>query len=478
MKKEVDLSLNIDTNIQNLNADDCGNKSRFKPEIKNKMSNQTALLKASQPPKQGQIRSRDFTVYDRARNKWNREDDLKLMNLVDRYGENFESLCCYFPKRSSNDLAIRYYKKIKHTKMSFTMEEDRIISKLYRCEALNIDELEALQKKDSESINHRLKSLLRDQDEEIRQDFNVSSTLSKIRIAATKSTSRTEDQTYLSKEKYNFSNFNREKAQLMGNLSESVSYGTKQDFIAINPFENNQLFTVRRKDAGQSHFAGNDNLHDQQSIIAYKKYREDTTFIEGLSIRNSHHQLLADTNNSIASLFEFEDTGQLYNNMLMSSDAVDESLNFSHILDLGQNYENLAEEDLNLNFRDLNKDLKSTETLQAGDTNSLSVLQTYISKKENFEGILNKFNHLTCAMEREFYYKMGTKSKEVLARIKQQESALFRQLIDVKVKISEIETSNIPEYLPILRTEIDIQLKLIYLSKRKLDALSLNICEK
>lgn len=424
---------------------------------------------------------------DRRKSKWTRDDDMKLMNLADRYGENFDSLSSYFEGKSSMDLAIRYYKKIKHKKLNFSEEEDRLIKKLYHNQALNIDELETLQKKDPGSINHRLKSLLQDQDEEIRYDFNVSSTLSKIRIAVTKSSSRT-DETNWSKDIYDLRNSKKESLRTQSSISrkkaqtenslDSISFQTKRDFDAVNPFEKPQLFNVRHRN-NENHSQFVTDIDNDQSTINYKKYSEDITFIEGISMKNILHNQpfdYAETNNSIANLFEVSDTGQLCSSMLIDSEAVDESLNFSHILDLVENNENYAEDDLNLILKDWSKDQQTTELPK--EEENLRAIQTCNSKKENFEAILNRFNHLSCAMERQFYYKMTEKSKRILAEFKDQEQALLRQLIEAKINFSESRKSDTSNHLSSLKNEIAIQLKLIYLNKQKLDALSQNLCEK
>lgn len=475
--KKISKNQNYSTSIE-------GKESRFNPKLNN-LSLQSNNLLTTYKCESSQIRKKEAIVTDRTRNKWSRDDDLKLMNLVDRYGENFDSLSSYFPKKTSQDLAIRYYKKIKHVKISFNEEEDRLINKLYRCEALNLDELETLQKKDPVSVNHRLKILLRDQQEEMRKDFNVSSTLSRIRIAATKATSRTESQTYLSKENYNFSHYNKDPQKSQPyvpkkqadneNIIESVNPRTKRDYDAMNPFEKTQIFKVRHKGLDQSdHEFNQENF---QSIITYKKYsEEETTFIEGLSINNLSNQQQFNLNNTcknIDNFFEALDTGQYYDNMISESEAQEKSLNFSHILELGRNYENISEKDLELVFKEMEKDQTQSETLRNNEYSI--ILQSLRHKKDNFEVIINKFNNLSCAMEREFYYKLSSKSRENLAKIKEQESSLFRELIDVKMKISGSKGMEISDYIVIIKSEIDIQLKLIYLNKRKLDILSLNI---
>lgn len=49
--------------------------------------------------------------------KWRGNDDVKLMKLIEKYGEDFNSIAKHLPKHNLTDIILRYYKRIKHLKI-------------------------------------------------------------------------------------------------------------------------------------------------------------------------------------------------------------------------------------------------------------------------------------------------------------------------------------------------------------------------
>jgi len=70
---------------------------------------------------------------DLNKKKWNRKDDIKLIELVETYGQNWEIVSREFGDRSERDVEMRFKDKldpnVKNTK--FSEEEDREIMRLY-----------------------------------------------------------------------------------------------------------------------------------------------------------------------------------------------------------------------------------------------------------------------------------------------------------------------------------------------------------
>jgi len=70
---------------------------------------------------------------DMNKKKWNRKDDIKLIELVEAYGQNWEIISNQFGDRSERDVETRFKEKldpnVKNTK--FSEEEDNEITRLY-----------------------------------------------------------------------------------------------------------------------------------------------------------------------------------------------------------------------------------------------------------------------------------------------------------------------------------------------------------
>lgn len=149
--------------------------------LKNTMKLQTWVEVASQlpgkNPKQCSYRYKKLSS-TLEKTSWIREDDLKLLELVDYFGERFDIIKTYFDSKTENDIRARYFKKINPKYVGFTPEEDSIILNLYYnkiiCDAThNLILLKGLL-----SIRRRLETLLKMRGEEMNKNFDIISILS------------------------------------------------------------------------------------------------------------------------------------------------------------------------------------------------------------------------------------------------------------------------------------------------------------
>lgn len=77
-------------------------------------------------------------IHGRLKYIWKRQNDNLLMKLVELNGENFELFSGLFPKKSSQDLAIRYYKRFKPEKLKIKPNSSlKINSDLTQTELFN-----------------------------------------------------------------------------------------------------------------------------------------------------------------------------------------------------------------------------------------------------------------------------------------------------------------------------------------------------
>jgi len=111
-------------------------------------------------PKQCAYRYKKIFLNTKTTN-WSKEEDLKLMNFIDLYGENFDFLKQFFPDKSVKELKCRYYSKICYKIYSFTPEEDNLIMNLYRNLPISTDDMNNLKSKGSSQIRKRLELLLK-----------------------------------------------------------------------------------------------------------------------------------------------------------------------------------------------------------------------------------------------------------------------------------------------------------------------------
>lgn len=108
--------------------------------------------------------------------QWTIDDDLKLLELVEKYGENFIEISKFFPNKKEKELSNRYFKKISPQSMIFTKEEDNSIISIYE-NYLKKTKIETdysdLKKKGPVATKRRLEVLLKLKGKSIDHGFDI-----------------------------------------------------------------------------------------------------------------------------------------------------------------------------------------------------------------------------------------------------------------------------------------------------------------
>lgn len=92
---------------------------------------------------------------------WSREEDFRLMEMVEYLGENFEAIKSYFPSKTTKEIKHRYYKKLCPKLINFSTEEDSWLLCLYNGGELSDQRFNQLSVKGILSIKRRLELLLK-----------------------------------------------------------------------------------------------------------------------------------------------------------------------------------------------------------------------------------------------------------------------------------------------------------------------------
>lgn len=90
------------------------------------------------------IKVSKFAQTSKLRRNWRWIDDIKLEKLVNVHGENFQLISEHFSKVDSNELALRYYKRIKHWKIINISKKKYFESKLALLQKLSKHEMKWL----------------------------------------------------------------------------------------------------------------------------------------------------------------------------------------------------------------------------------------------------------------------------------------------------------------------------------------------
>lgn len=92
---------------------------------------------------------------------WTREDDLKLIELIELVGENFEAIKPYFSNKALKDFKLQYNKMLDPKLEHFSTEEDYNLIKFYKQKFIDKDSLDKLQSKSILTIKRRLEHLIK-----------------------------------------------------------------------------------------------------------------------------------------------------------------------------------------------------------------------------------------------------------------------------------------------------------------------------
>lgn len=379
-------------------------------------------------------------MHDGLKLKWNREDDSKLMELVDENGENFESLCSFFPKKTANDLAIRYYKKIKHKKLS-CYEEDLLLSRLHKQETLSNDQLDLILKKDPRFISVRLKTLLEEKGLSLPLNFIASEELEK-----TKQCSEIRLQDQLDDSTKNFKLLNIKNNEI--NQSKPLSEVVQNANATPKKIQKRHVFMVKRCESTPTM---DNNAGNSSPGFIYKRYSEDANFHDAFNMHNS----LPLTESSLSNFFDASESGPFYrSSMIIDDDTNMDGLSLRQFL-------NLNSQAFELEFGQIN--------------DSERMLMAYTEKRQSLDQNLAKYNQIIASMEKEILSKAKINRSEAFSKLMKDEELLLSQLNSPRQASIELIGIGSAELLDSIRYEIDIQLKLIQIGKLKLEELRHNI---
>lgn len=391
---------------------------------------------------------------------WSREEDLRLVDLIENYGENFEKLTSYFQDKSSNDIEARYYKKIKHLKLGFSAEEDEILLKLYRTRQISYDEMHALRGKGHIEINRRIEYLLSSNGEQMNKSFNASSILS----SSCSSTANLDnnwkmdvDDEGIQPQIYNHDlNYSWYHGKANNNFSNS---NTRQTSQANTNFPTNyKTNTFQSKQQSVENFFGSSDL---DCNFFYSDLSKDSA--KG----NSNWQnKLKDAD--LSDTFTF--TPDLNESCIQRLNEPDDSFEAS--------FYSAFKFHGNDNFLDLDEDDDMDKALN--QASSSAALANYISKKRSLEQILNKIHGIsrTCYVEIESKAKLNLSPENLLVfndlsqKLQNQENDYKNQLDyerqDLALKKINIAQSGDQDLMKSLGRQIEFLIKLIHIYKMKL----------
>lgn len=107
--------------------------------------------------------------------KWTREQELKLFQLVDEYGDRFDRIKPFFNDKTEEDIRVRYYKNVVHNCINFDPEEDTEILKMYYNSEISSTSQKLIMLKGIENVKRRLQLLLKNKGEELQSNFDINS---------------------------------------------------------------------------------------------------------------------------------------------------------------------------------------------------------------------------------------------------------------------------------------------------------------
>jgi hypothetical protein len=97
------------------------------------------------------------------KSKWTKEEDNKLQQLIEYYGENYNMIKKYFSNKCEKDIKERFYKIINLNLVSFTNEEDHCLINIYKKKnkSLTQDEIQLIKSKGIYAVRRRINLLLK-----------------------------------------------------------------------------------------------------------------------------------------------------------------------------------------------------------------------------------------------------------------------------------------------------------------------------
>lgn len=406
---------------------------------------------------------------------WTREEDLKLLELVEYFGENFDKIRSYFPGKQEKEIQSRYFKKINPQIVVFTPEEDRIILKMYYTQCLESHDKAILCKKGAISVKKRLELLLKLRGEEgLDSNFNISDFLPC-------SFTMNNPNLHVSGgiEQVN----NRQKKDDM----TEFSIGVTNTFSYIDKDEDDMTFCRKTSD-----FHEYINEQSNDNIILNKLSREklpfDTFNLDKNPVRKQSSE---DKINSLLKINNetpvfkkdtaelFADNFFFFNNIDNNDDNNDDNLLMNYFCKNSSPAFLFKELHLNQQFS-----IEEAERLFNNEIMKLSSssLSSLLMKKTELEATLSNINNTLAVYKHNFSNKLEVSclpepDKQVLVELLQktelQENELNSELYNIKMSFRD-KASNINEQQLIqeLTLRMDCLMKLVKVAKMKTQLLA------
>lgn len=391
---------------------------------------------------------------------WSRDEDVRLAQHIENYGEDFNKLIPFFKDKSASDIEARYYKKIKHLKLGFTIEEDEAVLKLYRTRQLSLEEIQTLRGKGHIEIKRRIESLLNSKGEQMNKSFNASSILSSSCSSTANLDSNyrmdVEDDGYIpqikSKEAHN--------SWCNGQLCSCIDFQTSSS--------NQYLFQMNDRDKLKNDYCKNTIQSVDKCLGGNPEFNCNYFFSELLKEgkNNSNLNKFRDFDLSDICTFPLDINDSCIQRLNEPEDSFEASFYSAFKIYSNDNFLDLDEED------DLEKVLNQASSSEA--------LANFISKKRSLEQTLNKIHRITktCITDIESKEKLTLTSEDLLIfndllqKLKVEETeykqALDTERHDLFNNKGEIGKGDDKHLLQNLGKQVEFLIKLIHINKLKL----------
>lgn len=397
-----------------------------------------------------------------SRRYWSREEDLRLIDVVDTYGENYAKLVEFFQDKTQQEIEARYYKKIKHLKIQFTPEEDAVILKLYRNRQLpSFEDLKIIKGKSADQIKKRIESLLSSTGEEMDKSFNASSIISS--SFSYSSAANIDNNVMVCDDEISpnrISNLNQFEDHTWNNgdyNNNQVSYEQKNDNKSFNCKPNNYPNYSKQ-------------FTEDNSLFINHQTNDFDLFNTNLYSNNLNWNICGNSNKD-------KDLSDCYSFPIDLNDSCIQRLNEPDD-SFEASFYTAFKINGNENYLDLNEDNDLDKVLNQHSNNSM--LMGLLHKKKSLEQILNKVHGISEAC----YYEKDIKAKnslsqenlvifnELYQKLLYQEEEFKKNLDENKSHSANIQLTlnqdKDQELMKQLSTQIDLLMKLIKVNKLKL----------
>ena len=333
-------------------------------------------------------------IKNQKKSKWTKDDDQKLVYLCKIHGENFDKILKFFPKKTLNDITIRYYNKVKHYLITFSFEEDIIIYNIFKSfvnKKINFDlnDLIKIKSKGPDALNKRAELLVKLKNEFIYDisilDFEkllkyfklnntkslsdnkfieIDNNISVNNISINKNICQNMDESLHNN--YNINNLNNFTSSCFNEYENGISnkmpnkifkvYLDKKEKCSFNKeqINNNNNNNNKSSSLNKSIYLSNNNSKDIDS----KKYYNNNS--ENIDEVNKIHHSMCQSNNELDNL----DNINFYNNFKSSKEIP----------------------------RTCNNQSSKYSLCRVINTNALSLLDTYCSENIDYNNNSNIFH--------------------------------------------------------------------------------------